>query len=143
VSPVVLRAGAATHVGRLRTINQDSYALLPDRDLFVVADGMGGHQGGEVASRLAIETLQVAYQDATTESLADAIAVANHRIRNEGDADPNLRGMGTTVVALALLADESDVDSDDDDADLKHLVIANVGDSRAYLFRDGGLTQVT
>ena len=98
---VVLRAGAATDVGRLRTINQDRYVLLPDRDLFVVADGMGGHQGGEVASRLAIETLQVAYQEPTADALTEAIAVANHRIRNEGDADPHLRGMGTTVVALA------------------------------------------
>ena len=62
---VVLRAGGTTDVGRLRTINQDSFVLVPERDLFIVADGMGGHQGGEVASRLAIETLQVAYQEAT------------------------------------------------------------------------------
>jgi len=143
MSDVVLRAGAATHVGRLRTINQDSYALLPDRDLFIVADGMGGHQGGEVASRLAIETLQVAYQDATSDALADAIAVANHRIRNEGDADPNLRGMGTTVVALALMAEGADESTDDDGDQPEHLVIANVGDSRAYLFRDGSLAQLT
>jgi protein phosphatase len=142
----VLRAGAATHVGRLRTINQDAYVLLPDRELFVVADGMGGHQGGEVAARLAIETLQVAYQDHTAESLTDAIAVANHRIRNEGDADPNLRGMGTTVVALALMPDEPDPDAepvDDDSEPPLHLVIANVGDSRAYLHRDGSLVQLT
>ena len=142
MSEVVLRAGAATHVGRLRTINQDSYALLPERDLFIVADGMGGHQGGEVASRLAIETLQVAYQDASTDSLTDAIAVANHRIRNEGDADPNLRGMGTTVVALALIPEEADEPTDDEDQP-EHLVIANVGDSRAYLYRDGALAQLT
>jgi len=146
MTAVVLRAGAATHVGRLRTINQDAYVLLPDRELFVVADGMGGHQGGEVAARLAIETLQVAYQDHTAESLTDAIAVANHRIRNEGDADPNLRGMGTTVVALALMPDEPDPDAegvDDDGEPPQHLVIANVGDSRAYLHRDGGLVQLT
>ena len=144
MSRVVLRAGAATHVGRLRTINQDAYVLLPDRDLFVVADGMGGHQGGEVASKLAIETLQVAYRDATAEALADAIAVANHRIRNEGESDPNLRGMGTTVVALALMPEEPDPDAPgSDDEPLEHLVIANVGDSRAYLYRDGGLVQLT
>ena len=145
MSEVVLRAGAATHVGRLRTINQDAYVLLPDRDLFVLADGMGGHQGGEVAARLAIETLQVAYRDPTAESLSDAIAVANHRIRNEGDADPDLRGMGTTVVALALMPEERDPDAPDteDDEPPQHLVIANVGDSRAYLHRDGGLVQLT
>jgi serine/threonine protein phosphatase PrpC len=153
MSAVELRAGAATHVGRLRTINQDAYVLLPDRALFVVADGMGGHQGGEVAARLAIETLDVAYQDATADSLTEAILVANHRIRNEGDADPNLRGMGTTVVALALVPEEADPDasgSDDDEATdegtddrPQHLLIANVGDSRAYLQRDDGLVQLT
>jgi serine/threonine protein phosphatase PrpC len=149
MSAVELRAGAATHVGRLRTINQDAYVLLPDRALFVVADGMGGHQGGEVAARLAIETLDVAYQDATADSLTEAILVANHRIRNEGDADPNLRGMGTTVVALALVPEEADPDasgSDDDegtDDRPQHLLIANVGDSRAYLQRDDGLVQLT
>ncbi len=142
---VVLRAGAATDVGRLRTINQDSFVLLPDRDLFIVADGMGGHQGGEVASRLAIETLQVAYQDPTADALTEAIAVANHRIRNEGDADPDLRGMGTTVVALALMPEEPDPDEPpgDDEVVPQHLLIANVGDSRGYLFRDGSLTQLT
>jgi len=142
---VVLRAGAATDVGRLRTINQDRFVLLPDRDLFIVADGMGGHQGGEVASRLAVETLQVAYQDATADALTEAITAANDRIRNEGDADPDLRGMGTTVVALALMPEEPDPDEpfDDDAEPPQHLLIANVGDSRGYLFRDGSLTQLT
>ena len=146
MNAVVLRAGAATHVGRMRTINQDAHMLLPDRDLFIVADGMGGHQGGEVASRLAIETLDVAYQEPTADSLTEAILVANHRIRNEGDADPNLRGMGTTVVVLALVPQEPDADGPPTDVDgeqPQHLVVANVGDSRAYLFRDGGLVQLT
>jgi serine/threonine protein phosphatase PrpC len=149
VTGVVLQAGGATDVGRLRTINQDSFVLLPDRDLFIVADGMGGHQGGEVASRLAIETLQVAYQDASAESLTEAIAVANHRIRNEGDADPDLRGMGTTVVALAVLpaepddADDPDASSGDEPASATRLVVANVGDSRGYLYRDDSLIQLT
>lgn len=137
---VVLRAGGATDVGRLRTINQDSFVLLPERDLFIVADGMGGHQGGEVASQLAIETLSIAYQDATTEALEEAIEVANHRIRNAGDADPDLQGMGTTVVALALLAE----DDEEEAAERRsRLLVANVGDSRCYLFRDGALTQLT
>jgi serine/threonine protein phosphatase PrpC len=151
VSGVVLRAGGVTDVGRLRTINQDSFVLLPDRDLFIVADGMGGHQGGEVASRLAIETLQVAYQDRSAEALTEAIAVANHRIRNEGDADPDLRGMGTTLVALAILAEEPEGDVEDADADAdtaavaptSRLLIANVGDSRGYLYRDDSLVQLT
>ena len=145
MTEVVLRAGAATDVGRLRTTNQDSFVLLGDRHLFIVADGMGGHQGGEVASRLAVETLQVAYQDPTADALTEAIAVANHRIRNEGDADPELRGMGTTVVALALMPEEPDPDGPvDDEAELaQHLLIANVGDSRGYLFRDGSLAQLT
>jgi protein phosphatase len=146
MTTVQLRAGAATHVGRMRTINQDAYVLLPDRDLFVVADGMGGHQGGEVAARLAIETLQGAYREPTADSLTDAIAAANHRIRDEGDADPNLRGMGTTVVALALVPEDADPgapDADDGTDRPQHLLVANVGDSRAYLQRDGGLVQLT
>ncbi len=145
MSQVVLRAGGSTDVGRLRTINQDSFVLLPDRNLWVVADGMGGHQGGEVASQLAVETLQVAYQDPSADSLLDAIAVANHRIRNAGEADPDLRGMGTTVVAAALVPEERDPDLPDDvdDAPRFHLLVANVGDSRGYLFRDSELTQLT
>ena len=143
---VVLRAGAATHVGRMRTVNEDAHALLPERDLFIVADGMGGHQGGEVASRLAVETLEIAYEEPTAESLTDAILVANHRIRDEGDADPNLRGMGTTVVVLALVPREPHPDDLPTSADGdvgQHLLIANVGDSRAYLFRDSALVQLT
>ena len=142
---VTVRAGGATDVGRMRNINQDSYVLLPDRGLYIVADGMGGHQGGEVASRLAIETIQIAYQDPTADSLAEALAVANERIHIQAADDPNLHGMGTTVVAAALLREEPDPDeSDHDDGERpQHVLIANVGDSRAYLFRGGELEQLT
>jgi serine/threonine protein phosphatase PrpC len=149
---VVLRAGAATDTGRLRNINQDSYALLPDRGLYVVADGMGGAQGGEVASRLAIETLQEAYQEPGPEALTSAFAQANHRIYEAAD-DPQLRGMGTTTVAIAIVSDDdpsgdtgaeaADGQGDGAGEPAERLLVVNVGDSRAYLFRDGGLTQLT
>src|SRR3546814_14938997 len=102
---------------------------------------MGGHQGGEVASRLAIETIQVAYDAPSADALSEALAVANQRIHNQAAADPNLHGMGTTVVAAALMSADG-VDADDDE-DHPQLLIANVGDSRAYLYRDGDLTQLT
>ena len=119
--------------------------LLPDRDLFAVADGMGGHQGGEVASRLAIETLQVAYQDPTAEALVEAIAVANHRIRNEGDADPDLRGHGHHRRRRWRSCPRSPTRTTPTTTPTRpqHLVIANVGDCRGYLLRDGELVQLT
>lgn len=130
-----LRAGVATDTGRVRSNNQDSFLLLPDRGLWVVADGMGGAQGGEVASRLAIETFEDAYVEQTEQSLAEVVAEANHRIYEAAESS-ELRGMGTTAVGLALVGD-------DDETDQQHLVVVNVGDSRAYLYRDGGLTQLT
>jgi protein phosphatase len=129
-----LRSGAATDVGRVRQVNQDAFLVEGDRGLYAVADGMGGHRGGEVASQLAIEALRQAYGEA---DLADAIAEANLRIFDQGSTDPNLQGMGTTVVAAAVLGD-----GQGDDAG-GQLLVANVGDSRAYLFRDGELTQLT
>jgi protein phosphatase len=131
-----LAAGGATDVGRVRTINQDSFLLLPDRSMFAVADGMGGHQGGEVASQLAIEALRAGYADGDPDALVDAIEEANLQIHERGEADPNLRGMGTTVVAVAIVPESAGDDR-------SSLVVANVGDSRAYLFRDGDLTQIT
>ncbi len=130
-----VRAGAVTDVGRVRGINQDAFLVLEDQGLYAVADGMGGHRGGEVASQLAVEALRAAYVDRAADALAEAIAEANGRIFDAGAADPNLQGMGTTVVAAAVLADG--------DADGNRLLVANVGDSRAYLFRDGDLTQLT
>ena len=131
-----VRVGALTDTGRVRTINQDAYLVLEDLGLYVVADGMGGHQGGEVASQLAIEALRAAYVEQAADALADAIAEANERIYEAGSADPNLAGMGTTVVAAVVLDGEEGDEGN-------QLLVANVGDSRAYLFRDGDLTQLT
>jgi protein phosphatase len=132
-----LKAGAATDVGRVRQVNQDSFLVLDDRGLYAVADGMGGHQGGEVASQLAIEALRSTYVEGAVDALAAAIEEANLRIHEEGEADPNLQGMGTTVVAVAVVPDEQG------DETTGSLLVANVGDSRAYLFRDDSLTQLT
>jgi protein phosphatase len=141
---VQLRAGVASDTGRVRSINQDSYVLLPDQGLWVVADGMGGAQGGEVASRLAIETIRTSYHEPTAEALADAMAEANRRI-HEAASDPGLRGMGTTTVAIALVPEEPDPDDPEGSAEdpVQHLLVINVGDSRAYLYRDGSLVQIT
>jgi serine/threonine protein phosphatase PrpC len=134
-----VRAGAATDVGRVRSVNQDSFLVLADKGLFVVADGMGGHQGGEVASRMAVDVLQSTYVESSADALAEAISDANERIHDVGDADPDLRGMGTTIVAAAVVPDADGGDG----AEGAQLLVANVGDSRAYLFRDGDLTQLT
>jgi protein phosphatase len=129
-----LQAGGATDVGRTRNINQDSFLLLADRSMFAVADGMGGHQGGEVASQIAVQALRDTYVDGDADGLVDAIEEANLRIHEAGEGDPDLRGMGTTVVAVAVVPDGVGGGS---------LLVANVGDSRGYLFRGGDLTQIT
>ena len=140
---LVLRAGAATDRGQLRTINQDAVLMLPDLSLFVVADGMGGAQGGEIASRMAVDILREVYVDAGASALTEAIAEANRRIHDASD-NPSLRGMGTTAVILVVVPEEPDSETGDAPGEpSQHLLVANVGDSRAYLFRDGGLTQLT
>jgi serine/threonine protein phosphatase PrpC len=142
---VVLRSGAATDTGRLRTANQDSFVMLPELGIYVVADGMGGAQGGEVASRMVIEAIEETYRDPGASSLSEVIAEANQRIHEAAD-DPNLRGMGTTTVVLAVVPEEPDPDEPggtDSVEPPQHLLVVNVGDSRAYLYRDGGLTQLT
>ncbi|HEY6706045.1 MAG TPA: Stp1/IreP family PP2C-type Ser/Thr phosphatase [Actinomycetota bacterium] len=125
---------AATDVGRMRTNNEDSY--LSSQPVAAVADGMGGHSAGEVASAIAIEEL-TALRDrgpwenetAATDDLKQAILRANRRIREMAAGDRRLNGMGTTLVALL------------EDGDMVH--VANVGDSRGYLLRQGELSQVT
>lgn len=132
-----LRAGSATHVGRVRQVNQDR--LLATETLWVVADGMGGHQAGEVAAEVAVAVVadQVATHGAS--ALAEAVVMANDAVIDRAHSDPGLAGMGTTVTALAVVAGPSPDGSDD------VLVLANVGDSRTYLLRaeSAELEQVT
>jgi protein phosphatase len=119
-----------TDTGRQRRDNEDSaYARAP---VFVVADGMGGAQAGEVASQIAVEAFEQGLPDSGSpeERLASRVHEANQRIYELSQADHEHRGMGTTLTAAYL----------DDDS---HLAIAHVGDSRAYLFRDGELKRLT
>ena len=128
----VLRAAESTlrtDTGRQRRDNEDNaFVRAP---LFVVADGMGGAQAGEVASRIAIEAFEEGLSESGSleEQLADRVREANRQIYERSRAEHGREGMGTTLTAAYL-----------DDA---HLAIAHVGDSRAYLFRDGKLTRLT
>lgn len=123
--------GAASDTGRVRSNNEDN--LFVSDGLFVVADGMGGHRGGEVASQIAVAALRANFSDQTVDGLIEAVRRANDAVFSHATDDPDLRGMGTTLVALAP------IDEDDDTA----LAVVNVGDSRMYLFRDGELERVT
>ncbi len=125
-----VRVGARSDIGRARVRNEDSY-LVKD-PLFAVADGMGGHKGGDVASSLALQTIDAAAaapEQEDVERLVEQIKEANHRVLERGESDKDLRGMGTTVTAL-LTADGK-----------AHVV--HVGDSRAYRLRDGAFQQLT
>ena len=129
-----LRAGAATDIGKVRRNNQDNYLL--DEPLFAVADGMGGAAGGEEASQTAVAALKAAFEThPTVGGLADGVRDANRAVWEKSRQRPDLRGMGTTLTAVALVEDE--------DEGGQVLAVANVGDSRVYLLRDGELAQVT
>lgn len=125
-----LRSGSATDVGNVRPNNQDDLLVLPGV-LFAVADGMGGHAAGEVASRQTVETLRSSYGDERTiEAFRDAIRWANRAVWRRGIDEPEHAGMGTTLTAVAVLDDGQ-------------LAVANIGDSRTYLLREGTLSQLT
>ncbi len=161
-----LRAGSSTHTGQLRPENEDNL-LVTDR-LFVVADGMGGHEAGEVASQIAVDRigeLLEGDQPPAAPEVVEAIRVANGDIFRAAIANPGQHGMGTTVTAIAVISDpyagraapnidlNDGIDTDPDQpGDLtpvtpavpsEALVLANVGDSRTYLFRHGRLRRVT
>ena len=122
--------GGATHQGRVRTANQD--ALFADRGLFVVADGMGGHQGGEVAAQIAVRTMS-GLTHASMDDFVDAVKACNTAVFEHAVDNPELKGMGTTLTAIAVLGDGKP----------PRLGLVNVGDSRTYRMRDGELEQLT
>jgi protein phosphatase len=119
---------ALTDVGRVRSVNEDAFFVDDDSRLFAVADGMGGHQAGEVASATAIAALRTGLDEGRP--IDEVIADANAAVVERASGDPALRGMGTTLTAAVLGDDQV-------------LVIGHVGDSRAYLLRDGVLEQLT
>jgi serine/threonine protein phosphatase PrpC len=118
--------------GSVRPNNEDCYLLSPGHGLYVVADGMGGAQAGEHASKLAVDTVAEVLAGGgkvDAEALARAFEEANNRVMNAASKDANLEGMGTTLVA-ALEADPE-------------ILIASVGDSRAYVYDDHKLIVIT
>jgi protein phosphatase len=136
-----------THVGMKRNHNEDSYLLLPEEALFCVADGMGGHSSGEIASRIAVEELREFFkltsrdEEATwpykmdkmlnydENRLATAIKLANVRIHERASAENSYKGMGTTIATVHFAPSA--------------VYVAHVGDSRVYSFRGGLLKQLT
>ena len=120
--------GARSDVGRGRPENEDDFLVEREHGLYAVADGMGGHRAGEVASATAIETLKAAYLGG--QRLDQAVVAANAAVFAKAADDPAWQGMGTTLTAVALEGDST-------------ALLGHVGDSRAYLMRDGAVTQVT
>jgi protein phosphatase len=142
-----IRYAAKTDVGMKRTHNEDYFSLIEDEQLFLVADGMGGHASGEVASKMAAETIGEFYQrtredeDATwpykmdrslsyiENRLVCGIKLANLRIFETSNRDLRYKGMGTTIVSTLVAGDK--------------IYVGHVGDSRVYRVRDSGITQLT
>lgn len=126
------RTAALSHVGKIRANNQDSgYA---GEHLFIVADGMGGHAGGDVASALAIQAIATTDRafgsvEEAEQTLSAALLEANQELAETVFEHPELTGMGTTVSGMIRVGDK--------------VVIAHIGDSRIYRFRDGSLEQIT
>ena len=127
--------GSCTDVGQLRDGNEDSFVVVDG--LYFVADGMGGHSAGEVASAIAVKTLADLHTSAEggladEDQVADAVSTANLAIFMEAIEDPSKAGMGTTLTGLVVTEPFA-----------HRIVVANVGDSRTYLWRHGELRQVT
>jgi serine/threonine protein phosphatase PrpC len=142
-----IRYAAKTDVGMKRTHNEDYFSLIEDEQLFIVADGMGGHSSGEVASKMAAETIGEFYQRTREDEdvtwpykmdrslsyienrLVCAIKLANLRIFETSCRDIRYKGMGTTIVSCLVAGDKA--------------YIGHVGDSRVYRVREGQITQLT
>jgi protein phosphatase len=145
--PPVLRAAAFTDAGPVRRTNEDKYLIAPELCLFAVADGMGGYHAGEVASKLALESLagfiRRSFEDADCSwpygiepnlsmagnRLHTAISLANRRVFREAESHDDYTGMGSTVAAVLCVGAVA--------------VVGHVGDSRAYLYRSAALSQLT
>jgi len=133
---VHITCAGRTDVGIIRSGNEDNFLMVPDKGVFIVADGMGGHAAGEVASEMAVRviarevgSLQGLNDEQVAERMRLSIRAANGAIFERTLTEHDKRGMGTTVTALTLFANR--------------FLIGQVGDSRAYLLRDGKLAQVT
>lgn len=142
-----IQVGARTDLGRVRSNNEDSFKLVPELNLFILSDGMGGEAHGEVASKLAVEAIAThcleggqkpdvpylvdprAELDEKTNRLASAVQLANRMIFEAAQKHAAQRGMGATVVAIWI--------------NDQRLSVAHVGDSRVYLLRAGELQQIT
>lgn len=131
---ITVTFGAISDTGKLRNANEDSF--LVSEHLLAVADGMGGHNAGEVASAMAVQLLQDAASQPieSPESFIDLISTINHAIFTAATGASDQRGMGTTLTAIAVAGSTP---SDE------HVVVINVGDSRTYLLRKGELRQIT
>jgi serine/threonine protein phosphatase PrpC len=141
-----IRYAAKTDVGMKRTHNEDYFSIIEDEQLFMVADGMGGHASGEVASKMSAETISEFFQRTKDEEatwpykmdrrlnyienrLVCAVKLANYRIFHAAASDIRYKGMGTTIVSTLIAGDK--------------LHVGHVGDSRAYRSRTTGLDQIT
>ncbi|MFC7612665.1 PP2C family protein-serine/threonine phosphatase [Actinokineospora soli] len=128
----MIRAGASTDVGAVRAGNEDSF--LVDDGVYVVADGMGGHAAGEVASGVAVEVAgTLAGRTLKPGDVRAAVLEANAAILAAGKREPGRRGMGTTFTGLCLV----------DFQGSPHWAVVNVGDSRVYRYADNSLVQLT
>jgi len=139
VSPF-LNAWGLSDVGRQRARNEDTFSIDPERGLYLVADGMGGHGNGDVASRLVVEAVERYFHtygpdgrptdvESATASLREAVGTAQGSLRSAMDEDTSLSGMGTTLVGLLAMEESA--------------VVVHVGDSRAYRWRDERLERLT
>lgn len=142
--PTSLSVTGSSDIGRVRRRNEDAMALHPESGVAVVADGMGGHPGGDVASEIAAATAAEAlraaaksikasgeYLNEMSPAVERAVLGAHEAIRARGEAEPQLDGMGTTLTGMVV------------EPGSRCWVIGHVGDSRAYLFRAGELLQLT
>jgi PPM family protein phosphatase len=145
--PLRIEVAGQTDVGRKRSHNEDNFAILAEYGLYVVADGMGGHSSGEIASKMAVDTLEQFFADTSEDPertwpykmdrakgyeenrLITGIKLCNLRIYEQAQRNPKQRGMGTTLAALFAVEDG--------------IYIAHVGDSRVYRIRDGRIELLT